>query len=119
MLQDPWWPIRPLILAFNDRMKKVLVPGAQVCIDECMSAWRGLDSSIAGRKGLPHVTKIKRKPEGIGCEMKSIADVDTGMIFKLDLMEGKLRESLKMYHDKGAGTARAKRLTAVYNYVLH
>ena len=34
-------------------------------MDESISAWRGKDGNYCS-DGMPHVTKIKRKPKGVG-----------------------------------------------------
>lgn len=91
-------------------MTNVLQPGTFCCVDECMPAWKGLSADVAGRYGMPHVTKIQRKPEGVGVEMKSIADAQTGIIFRLDI-EGREREHRKPYSDRGAGVAQCLRFT--------
>ena len=108
---DPWFPIRPLINGFNDRMKSVLIPGTFFCIDECMSMWKGRCHLIAGDEGLPHKTKIARKPEGVGAEFKSLADAETSCILVLDPMEGADRNALKEYNNLGAGIGTCLRLT--------
>jgi len=65
--------VRPIINAFNDRMREIIIPGTYLCLDECMSAWLGMEATIGGQWGMPHVTKIPRKPQGVGCELKSLA----------------------------------------------
>jgi hypothetical protein len=39
---DPWWKIRLFIDGFNERMRKVVIPGTFLRIDESMSMWKGL-----------------------------------------------------------------------------
>jgi hypothetical protein len=41
-----------------------------------MSAWRGKDGNFCSN-GMPHVTKIARKPKGVGAELKDAADSET------------------------------------------
>ena len=41
-------------------------------MDESISAWRGKDGNYCS-DGMPHVTKIKRKPKGVGAELKDAA----------------------------------------------
>ena len=112
---DPWWQIRPIIDSFNDRMRKVVIPGTFLCIDECMSMWKGLCWKIAGIFGLPHKTKIARKPEGVGCEFKSLACVQTGIILALDIMEGSARNAAKQFNNLGAGIGTCLRMTAPWH----
>ena len=53
-----------------------------------MSAWKGSDGEYVA-EGMPHKTKIARKPEGVEAEMKALACGETGIILKLDVMEGR------------------------------
>ena len=53
---------------------------------KCMSSWQGFDGEYTAT-GLPHVTKIPRKPEGVGAEQKSlVADGMSGVILNLHIM---------------------------------
>ena len=63
-------------------------------IDECMSAWKGSEKYEC-IFALPHKTKIMRKPQGIGAELKSLADGESGILLHLEFMEGNIypRES--------------------------
>ena len=98
---DPWHFIRPLIDGFNQRRHAVIIPGQGLCIDECMSAWRGSDGKYVV-DGMPHVTKIMRKPEGVGCEMKATACAETGILLYLELQEGHERMQMKKYQQRTA-----------------
>ncbi|EGZ30653.1 hypothetical protein PHYSODRAFT_421212, partial [Phytophthora sojae] len=65
--------------------------------------------------GIPHKTKIPRKPEGVGAELKAIADGDSGVLLGLDLMEGAERQRQKPYHALfGEGSAIVLRFSEVY-----
>ena len=37
---------------------------------------------------MPHVTRIDRKPKGVGCEIKNCADADTKVMLQLEIQEG-------------------------------
>ena len=37
---------------------------------------------------MPHVTKVARKPKGVGCELKSVADGKTCIMLRLEIQEG-------------------------------
>ncbi|EGZ15938.1 hypothetical protein PHYSODRAFT_509615 [Phytophthora sojae] len=79
-----------------------------------MSAWKGRDAKYT-HDGLPHVTKIARKPEGKGTELKSLADGDSGVLLGLELMEGTARQRRKEYCSEfGEGTSVVLRLTEKY-----
>ena len=111
-MQDPWWPIRSFILSFNERRVKHVKPGHTIVCDECMSAWKGSDGKYK-TNGCSHKTKIVRKPEGVGCELKSAADGMSGIILQLELMEGSEAQSKKPGHaEYGEGTSQLLRLCA-------
>lgn len=91
-----------MIKSFNENRTKLVTPGKHIVVDEVMSAWKGLDSAYAS-EGLPHVTKIQRKPEGIGAEIKAVCDGETNIMLGLDLMEGKAAQQAKRYAGLGLG----------------
>ena len=83
-------------------------------VDEIMSSWRGAEGKYSA-EGLPHVTKIARKPEGVGAEMKAVADGESNIMLRLDIMEGKERQAQKPFADIGSeGTAITLRLCSPY-----
>ncbi|POM59331.1 hypothetical protein PHPALM_31954 [Phytophthora palmivora] len=97
---DPWKLIRPLINGFNSRRLDVVSPGKEgkYCHD-----------------GMPHKTKIPRKPEGVGAKLKAVADGDAGVLLGFDLMEGAERQKMKLYKALfGKGTAIVPRVTEFY-----
>ena len=67
-------------------------------IDESFSAWKGAESKHSV-DGMPHVTKIKQKPEGVGLEMKTLIDGDSNIMLRMELMEGSIVQSSKKYRD--------------------
>jgi hypothetical protein len=95
--KDPWAPIRPFVDAFNGTRVKNFTPGRVLTVDEVMSMWYGLDGDYAV-EGLPHVTKIARKPRGVGAELKAAADGESGIMLNLQMLEGKERENLKKWN---------------------
>jgi hypothetical protein len=111
MNDDPWAELRPFYDEVNKTLENAITPGATIVIDESMSSWHGLSTSFDA-EGCPHVTKIQRKPEGIGVEYKALADGYSGIIIKLEVMEGAERMSKLKYTDAyNAGTASLLRLT--------
>ena len=108
--RDPWHEIRSFIDAFNTHMTEAFSPGQFLTVDEIMSAWKGL-SSLFDAFGLPHQTKIIRKPEGTGAEMKSVACAESLVILRVDIMEGREQNRLKQWSQQyGEGTAVVLRL---------
>ena len=76
-----------------------------------MSVWYGAEAMWVA-EGMPHVTKIPRKPKGKGAEMKALADRQTKILIQLDVMEGKEHQQKKTFADIGSeGTAVTLRLT--------
>jgi hypothetical protein len=83
--QERWMPLKAFVAAWNTRRVEALNPGWKVCVDESVSAWRGLDGTV-GESGMPHVTKIARKPKGVGCEIKNAACAISGMMMTLEIV---------------------------------
>jgi hypothetical protein len=67
-------------------------------IDECTSAWKGAEKYEC-IFDLPHKTKIMRNPQGIGAELKSLCDGESGILLKLEFMEGRDAQDLKEFCD--------------------
>ena len=107
--QGRWAPVRRLVDGFNKRRAETLYPSWSICVDESISAWRGKDCS----DGMPHVTKIKGKPKGVGAELKDAACSQTQVIIALEIQEGKEEMATKKFIQewKKAGTAQVLRLT--------
>jgi hypothetical protein len=96
-------------------MEKSFHVGNFLVVDEIMSSWKGMEDGYAVG-GCPHVTKIIRKPEGVGAECKAVACGESGLLMKLDPMEGKMKMDSKPYQREfGAGTATVLRLTEKYS----
>ena len=109
---DKWAPVRRLIDAFNKRRAAKFFPSWSICVDESISAWRGKDGNYCS-DGMPHVTKIARKPKGVGAELKDVACAVTQVIIALEIQEGKDAMATKKYMQewKKTGTAQVLRLT--------
>ena len=61
---------------------------------------------------MPAVMKIKQKPKGIGCDVKTAADVLSGILLNLEINEGKdVMKDLRWQKELGAGTATTLRVT--------
>ncbi len=88
--------IRLIRDGFNPCRASGISPGCHITVDESMSAWKGADATFVA-EGEPHVTKIKRKPEGVGAELKCAADGDSGIMLRLDVMEGQAAQRAKEY----------------------
>lgn len=91
---DPWRPIR---LFFNLNRNTRIRPGRFLTVDEIMSFWLGADRQFSAY-GVPHLTKIARKPRGIGAELKVICDGESNIMLRLKICEERVRQANKEYY---------------------
>ena len=106
---DTWSFVRRFVDSCNTTWQEALRPGYKITVDESMFAWYGKGDRPGG---LPRVIKIKRKPKGVGCEAKTIADALSGIMIGIELKEGKERNARKRWHSThGATTSTTLRLT--------
>ena len=107
---DRWSPRRPFLAAINERCQQVIDPSYILVEDELMSSWisRKQDRTI---DGIPHLTKIIRKPKGVGTEIKCLADGVVRIMLRLEICEGKEAESKKKCSHLPAGTAHTLRVS--------
>ena len=96
--------------AFNECRRAKIVPGTENSIDESMGKWIPFFDNIP--EGIPKLTKIIRKPEGVGVEYKVLADALTGIVLNLEIQESKEDMATKEFMDKYVkNTALVLRLT--------
>ena len=74
----------------------MVTPGFTIVVDECMSPWEGKEAKWSS-DGMPQVTKIFRKPKGIGAELKAAADGESCVIIRLEIQEGKAAMAAAKY----------------------
>lgn len=107
--------MREFVEGFNTNMRQAMTPGFILTIDEIMSAWKGL-CQLFMADGIPHQTKIQRKPEGVGAELKALADGESGILIGVDIMEEKAAMAQKPYAQQyGAGAGVCLRLCQPYS----
>ena len=80
-----FWAIQPLIDSFNACRRAVFVPGPKLVVGESFCPWCGRDEKHHV-KGCPHVQKEKRKPMGVGMELKNVACVTVGVLLCLEIV---------------------------------
>ncbi len=90
--EDGWFPIRGFIDAFNKNRAATVSPGWITVVDESMMKWKG--------EGLPHLSFVPRKPEPLGCEVKNLLDVISGIMLHLEICEAKEDMGTKKWCDK-------------------
>ena len=106
-----FWGIQPLIDAFNDVRSRAFSPGYKLVGDESMSVWKGKDQRH-GDTGCPHVTKIIRKPKGVGMEIKNLACCDSTIMVALEIVAPKAEMATREYaRTYGSGTSLLLRLS--------
>ena len=96
--EHTWDSVRGLISAFNTTRMQNVKPGTEVVMDESMGKWIPMFQGTP--EGVPHLTKIIRKPCGVGIEYKDVADVNTGIILFLEIQEGAELMASKKYCDQ-------------------
>eukprot|EP00731_Ephydatia_muelleri_P008789 Em0004g1127a len=63
-------------------------PGVTLCADKSIGSWRGLAANVDDAVvGLPHVTEIARKPEGVGTESRTLSCGETKIMLQLEIQE--------------------------------
>ena len=95
---NPYARVTYLISAFNETRKNNVAPGTGVCIDESMGKWIPFFSDTP--EGIPHLTKLIRKPVGVGSEYKCMADAFSGIMLFLELQQCKESMKQKKWCDK-------------------
>ena len=82
---DKWHSARALLGMCASKWNKVLTPGYEMMADESMFAWYGRGGALSS---MAAVMETKRMSKGVGSEVKTTADVATGII-NLEINEGK------------------------------
>ena len=80
--QDKFCEVRDLIHAWNQHMKNIFIPSWMSCLDESMSSW-------TRKWTCPGFMYVPRKPHPMGNEYHSIACGLSGIMFAIELVEGK------------------------------
>ena len=80
--KDRFWEIRDLVEAFNKRMTEAFVCGYLSCLDESMSPW-------TSQYTCPGWMYVPRKPHPMGNEYHTICCALSGILFAMELVEGK------------------------------
>ena len=83
---DPWFMILDLLEGFNRNRKTKFAASATKTDDESMSAFTPQTTPTGG---LPTISFIKRKPEPLGTEFKTVCCAYTGVMLFVELQRGK------------------------------
>ena len=104
--KDPFWEIRKLLRAWNDNMAEVFSASWVSCLDESMTKW-------VNAYTCPGFMFVPRKPWPFGNEFHTIACGETGILYALELVEGKdqPQEVRKEHSELGKTVSLLLRLT--------
>jgi hypothetical protein len=104
---NPWAQVDSWVKGYNEARLREVRPGTLLTPDEMMLEWKGK----AGYGGLPHLSFIKRKPQPLGTEMKSICEGTMGICLHIEIQKGKVRMARKKWANTyGATTGCTLRL---------
>ena len=111
---DRWSSELPFLIAINKRKQSIIIPSRINIIDELMSSWVSRKQDHT-KDGIPHLTKIIRKPKGVGAEVKCLAHGVVGIMLRMEICEGKDAEAEKKWSYLPAGTAQTLRLSEFWH----
>ena len=110
LTDDPWSEVRWICDEFNCQRRLEFRMGWAVVVDESMIQWQGK----SGPGGMPHLSYVKRKPQPLGLELKTLCDASTGMMMVIEIQEGKIRMARARFcREFPATTACTLRLCAI------
>ena len=81
---NKFWEFRDMLEAWNDHMCDVFKPGWATCLDESMSIWNSRWTCLGW-------VFVPRKPHPFGNKYHNITCGLSGVLFALELVEGKER----------------------------
>jgi hypothetical protein len=105
--KHPFYPVNDLIAAFNRHSHCCFSPGWVNCLDESMSVWTNMWTC-------PGWMYVPRKPHPTGNEYHSICCGVSGVMYAIELVEGKDRpraQPYAKYSEHGKTTGLLLRLT--------
>ena len=106
--EDCFHEVREWINAFNDNMKDVFIPSWISCLDESISIW-------TNRYTCPGWMFVPRKPHPMGNEYHTMCDGYWGVLYHMELMEGKHRPkemNKKKFDEYGKTVGRVLRCSS-------
>ena len=104
---DKFHEVRELLKSWNDHMAEVFIPSWVSCLDESMSPW-------TSKWTCPGWMYVPRKPHPQGNEYHTIACGASGILYRLEIVEGRSRPKEKpseKFHEEGKTASLLLRLT--------
>ena len=103
---DEWCFVQPMVDAFNTHMAEIINPRDWLlCCDESMCAWRGKQGKRDHTK-IPKLSWVPRKPEPLGCELKTAGCALSGALLFIEICKGKETHSALEYFKGKASDGR-------------
>ena len=96
-----WTSINHFVTNFNKHCVKIFIPGANVCVDETISKWYGLEGELINI-GLPMYVAIDRKPDN-GCKIQDVAHGRSKIMIRLKLVKTETEEAANSITEDGDG----------------
>jgi hypothetical protein len=77
----PWVQVDRWVKRFNAARLREVSPGSSLTLDDMMLEWKGK----SGNGGLPHLSFIKRKPQPLGTDLKSVCEGTFGIFIFIEI----------------------------------
>jgi hypothetical protein len=94
-----FYAIQPLFDMFNKQAARIFRCGDHIVINESTSGWHCKDEKRADRP--PALRHMKGKPEAVLFMIKNLCDVHTGVMFAIELQEGKEERAKRKFVNQG------------------
>lgn len=94
--EDPWWQFSEAVEEYNKNRQNTVLASSLKVFDESMSAYRPRTTKTGN---LPHLSKIDRKPEPLGTELKVTASCFLNLCIYLEIQKGKTNMQGMEFHD--------------------
>ena len=95
---DLFWEVRPIIDSFNRNMFTYFTPGSRLNVDETVQQWYSSTTHL--EHSMPYTTKLPYKPTTQGLECTTTACVESGLLLRIEPLEGKEVMATKQFNDK-------------------
>ena len=92
---NKWWEVGHLVHGFNKNRQVTIASSRVKTMDESMSAFKPRTTKTGN---LPNISYIKRKPQPLGTELKTVASKGSnGPMIWAEVQEGKIGMQNKKY----------------------
>lgn len=111
--EDKLYHSKCFVEMLHRKWATTISPGHKLTVDESMFPWYGRNKY---QGGMPNVMKIKRKPKGVGCKVRTLCDTKSNIILRMEINEGKeIMAGKDHQRELGAGTSTLLRITKPFH----